>query len=302
MQVCKAPIGHGGGYVGCGRCLPCRVRKKREWVHRILLEASLNADNSFVTLTYDDDHLPEDHNVSPADFRAFTDLFRYYHGPFRYFGVAEYGDEYGRPHYHLVIFGLPAVDASRELVHKAWKYQGLVQVDALTLERANYIAGYVVKKMTSHDDERLCGRWPEFRRSSLGLGKGMIDEIVSTISRYNIRAENGDVPYMLAHGGKLLPLGKYLRRLARLRLAGVTDEMMVATRGRPLARMRLLEHAKAPAHVTAQLDEDMQEVRAAARADQENPSELFHLTAALAPKAEKVERRHRLFQKRKGKL
>ena len=43
----------------CGRCVGCRLERSRQWAVRCMHEASMHMFNSFVTLTYDDDHLPE---------------------------------------------------------------------------------------------------------------------------------------------------------------------------------------------------------------------------------------------------
>lgn len=302
-MLCKSPISSKGGYHGCGQCLPCRIKKRREWTHRILLESALYAESIFVTLTYSDEHLPADRNLSVEVLQNFNKRLRYYAGAFRFFGVGEYGDEHGRPHYHLVIFGWPAVSSSHELLCKAWTF-GFVDVQPLTRERAQYICGYVVKKMTDASDERLCGRHPEFRRSSLkpGIGKGMVDEIVAVVARYDLVGAAGDVPHTLRHGARELPLGRYLRRLVRLRLAGVTDDDLVATRGKYLQRQRLMRHARAPGSALAAMDAEMSELRAKARADKENPAVLHHLKASLAPQVDKLERRHKLRNRKKGKL
>ena len=58
-MLCSSPITVTGlGVVGCGQCIPCRINKRREWVGRLTLEAGLYTDNAFLTLTYDDAHLP----------------------------------------------------------------------------------------------------------------------------------------------------------------------------------------------------------------------------------------------------
>ena len=44
----------------CGQCLNCKLNKAKEWAVRCVLEASLYDENFFVTLTYDDEHYPED--------------------------------------------------------------------------------------------------------------------------------------------------------------------------------------------------------------------------------------------------
>lgn len=45
-------------YVPCGRCAWCRRRKQDDWFFRLSFEARLWPFISFVTLTYDDDHIP----------------------------------------------------------------------------------------------------------------------------------------------------------------------------------------------------------------------------------------------------
>ena len=45
-------------YVPCGRCAWCRRRKQDDWFFRLAYEARLWPFVSFVTLTYDDDHIP----------------------------------------------------------------------------------------------------------------------------------------------------------------------------------------------------------------------------------------------------
>lgn len=49
--------------VACGQCLGCRLDHSCMWAMRIVHESSMwDADggNSFVTLTYDNEHVPED--------------------------------------------------------------------------------------------------------------------------------------------------------------------------------------------------------------------------------------------------
>ena len=48
--------------VPCGQCKNCRINQARIWTNRILMEQCCHDYSCFVTLTYDDEHLP-----SPAD-------------------------------------------------------------------------------------------------------------------------------------------------------------------------------------------------------------------------------------------
>lgn len=96
-----------------------------------------------------------------------------------------------------------------------------------TLEQlsANYIAGYVTKKMSMYDDPRLLRAdgsrlHPEFARMSLrpGIGATAMDEVASELMRFNFDTSQADVPSALRHGKKELPLGRYLRQQLRMKI------------------------------------------------------------------------------------
>lgn len=231
---CRNPFMNGGQAHGCGQCLPCRLYRRRVWTHRILLEASLQADNCFVTLTYSDEHLPEGGTLVLSDMQKFIKRLRKAVEPkkFRMFYVGEYGDKTERPHYHMVLFGLPSCQwgVSRygktrknccsicDLIRDTWGL-GNIQVGTLNDHSAQYVAGYTVKKMTAKDDARLNGRFPEFARMSNrpGIGAFFMDEVASTLMMLNVD-DQPDVPDRLAHGTKQMPLGRYLRQQLRKKL------------------------------------------------------------------------------------
>lgn len=182
---------------------------------------------SFVTLTYAD--MPVDRSVSPAELQLWLKRLRKRVSPrrIRYFGVGEYGDQSWRPHYHAAVFGLGPCEtggmctlehscAPCSDVRQTWGL-GHVKVAPLTMASAQYVAGYVTKKMTDNRDVRLDGRFPEFARMSLrpGIGAGALDNVASELMRYGLD-RRGDVPGQLRFGATLLPLGRYLR--GRLRI------------------------------------------------------------------------------------
>lgn len=195
-----------------------------------MLEAHCHEENAFATLTFDDEHLPADLSVSPRDVSAFIKRLRKNTGlKIRYFAVGEYGDTTGRPHYHLALFGYPKclrgrTDLRRQTccpsctaISEAWQRRGAVELAILEPKSARYIAGYIQKKMTRHDDERLEGRLPEFARMSLrpGLGLFMMHDIASHLLDLEKFERMIDVPLELQHGRKRMPLGRYLRRKLR---------------------------------------------------------------------------------------
>ena len=95
--------------IPCGVCLSCRLNRARDWANRCVLEASLRSENAFVTLTYDDSHLPS--SLVKAHLQAFIKKLRNDGHSIRYFGCGERGSLNGRPHYHVILFGYWPSDA-----------------------------------------------------------------------------------------------------------------------------------------------------------------------------------------------
>lgn len=149
----------------------------------------------------------------------------------RYFGVGEYGDQTQRPHYHVALFGVRTCEygltrtrLQRDCCNRCTEMsrlwaQGHCFLGRCETQSARYIAGYVTKKLTTHDHPDLHGRHPEFARMSNrpGIGCGMADEIASTLLEHGLDTLP-DVPATLAHGRARWPLGKYLRRQIRRRI------------------------------------------------------------------------------------
>lgn len=204
----------------CGKCKPCLVNRRRMWTARIVLESFAHEHSSFVTLTVADvprgDHGPprrEAWEVMPQLLRDFIRSIRRAGHKVRYFGAGEYGDAGGRPHYHVALFGLPPVDAEFYSCH--WKY-GAVHVGTLTKQSAQYVAGYVCKKISSMSSFGLKHR--EFSQMSRhpGLGHSAICAIAASFNASCVREGAADVPASVRILGSVLPIGQYARRLARV--------------------------------------------------------------------------------------
>lgn len=219
-MLCKNPYMQLGAAYPCGQCMPCRFNRRRLWTHRIMLESLTHAHCSFLTLTYAPEHLPDGGTLVPRDVQLFLKRLRKVIAPLtlRYFFVGEYGDQSQRPHYHAALFGLGVEHI--QYVQSAWPY-GHVHLGDLSFESSGYIAGYVTKKLTAKDDLRLNGRHPEFSRMSLrpGIGAVSLEHVANVLksSPHALQAilNDGDVPAILQHGGRKLPLGRYLRRKLR---------------------------------------------------------------------------------------
>lgn len=234
-MLCRKPFMGGSVPFGCGQCLPCRINRRRQWMWRQFLESLCHDENAFVTLTYADEHLPKNGSLEPLVLSKFIKRLRkaIYPRSVRYFAVGEYGDENGRPHYHLSLFGLSGRTnhvlrrvehyGCSQLIWDSWGFGG-TDVQEFNDHTAQYVAGYVVKKLTDKSDPRLKGLHPEFARMSTnpGLGAKAMETIASQLN--GVHLDNlGDVPHQLKVGRKSIPLGRYL--LGKLREnVGFTDE------------------------------------------------------------------------------
>ena len=98
--------------VPCGQCIGCRLDRARSWSVRMMHEAQLVDEKCFITLTYDDEHLPADGSLRKSDFQKFMKRLRKEYSDRRisYFMCGEYGEENHRPHYHAVLFGVDFED------------------------------------------------------------------------------------------------------------------------------------------------------------------------------------------------
>lgn len=144
----------------CGTCMGCRIERARQWAVRCMHEAQMWAENSFVTLTFDNEHLPDDYGVHVRDLQLFFKKLRKLLHPkrIRFFACGEYGDENLRPHYHALIFNhefpqktfwserngkkqyrSPQLDA-------LWP-QGLATFGDVEYQSARYVAEYSNKKI-----------------------------------------------------------------------------------------------------------------------------------------------------------
>lgn len=160
----------------CGQCYACRIAKSREWAARCVMEAKLHKENCFITLTYNDEHLPSDMSLQKDDFTKFIKRLRKNTGEkIRYYACGEYGELYHRPHFHACLFGYrpddlelfsvrSGVSLYRSLtLEKAWQFRGFVTVGEVTYESAAYVARYVLKKVTGlASGEHYGDRQPEY--------------------------------------------------------------------------------------------------------------------------------------------
>lgn len=176
-----------GLLVPCGKCLACRMQKRKEWSLRMKHEMEDWDDSIFITLTYSDQYLPDHNSLRKKDLQLFFKrLRRDLNGRrIKYFACGEYGDNTDRPHYHAIIFGLSLSPADKKIIMDNWNYCdwsvdsireksfGLAEPDSI-----NYVAQYIDKKFTgekAQEEYVRKNRDPVFRILSLGIGSSYVD-------------------------------------------------------------------------------------------------------------------------------
>lgn len=187
--------------VPCGRCEACVRRKQETWFTRLRLEADNQDYSCFVTLTYDDEHLPKDWNVSKEDVQRFHKRLRAsLDNPkqFKFYLTSEYGPEGGRPHYHAIYFGISPMEVHK--IEEKWQ-NGFVMVDKITDGRLRYVTGYIIEKLFVPP-----GRKSVFNLISKGLGLCYVESHSSWHRDLPIE-QRSYVPYY----GKKLALPRYYK-------------------------------------------------------------------------------------------
>lgn len=197
----KIAISHQGDFISsasvpCGKCGACRKNKVDEWSFRLRQEKKVSDSSFFVTLTYAPEHVPRsDNNFKTLDRNDLTKYFKRLRKwmkddgvdmpPLKFYAVGEYGDNFERPHYHLIV-----LNATVDHIIESWCVAkrslsrsdirslgglplGFVHVGAVTTDSIAYCVKYLDKgrKVPRHArDDRV----KEFSRMSHGLGQSYL--------------------------------------------------------------------------------------------------------------------------------
>lgn len=152
--------------IPCGQCIGCRLDRSVDSAVRAHHESQLWEHNCFITLTYDNEHLPLYNSLMPPDLTKFWKRLRKRRPGerIRYMACGEYGTNYSRPHYHAILFNCEFPDqspfsrtktgfinyVSAEL-RDLWRF-GFHTINNVSFETCAYVARYVTKKITGGDD------------------------------------------------------------------------------------------------------------------------------------------------------
>lgn len=174
----------------CGQCINCRLSRSLQQAVRCMHEKQLHTESSFVTLTYEDKHLPEGGTLVPRDHTLFMKRMRKKYGKgIRFYMCGEYGETTKRPHFHYLFFNRDFRDKkfykmakdgvsrlyTSESLRELWEY-GHNVIGDVTLESCAYVARYIADKITGDragehyrvitSNGVVVDRVPEFSRGS----------------------------------------------------------------------------------------------------------------------------------------
>lgn len=226
--------------VPCSTCFGCRRSRTLQWAIRITHESKLYSQNCFLTLTYDKSRLPfRDFGAIPADvglhypdFQLFMKSLRErfngcdsvshpffgqidkkhnkpypeFYNPIRFYMCGEYGEERGRPHFHVMLFNFNFPDRKfwrrtksgqpifrSAILEELWPY-GNSEIGSVSFDSAAYVAGYVQKKVfgdkasdayrwVDPDTGEIFMREPEFSGMSLkpGIAYGWLKQFYGDV-------------------------------------------------------------------------------------------------------------------------
>jgi len=179
--------------IPCGKCLSCRLEYARQWAVRCVHEAQMHEQNSFITLTYNEENLKSDKLIY-EDFQKFMKRLRFAY-PNQEIGVfvtGEYGEKRKRPHWHALLFNWRPKDLKpkyttergdqvydSESLGRLWGL-GISECGSVTFESAGYCARYASKKLV-HGNDGNHDFDPISRKSSKhAIGKKWIEKYWNT--------------------------------------------------------------------------------------------------------------------------
>lgn len=216
--------------VRCGTCLGCRKDKAFAWTLRNLFEWHQHQHACWVTLTYAKAPISLDKSHLQTWLKRVRR--RCHPAKIRFFACGEYGEKFGRPHYHCILYGVDRDNlAMVRAVEGAWQY-GIARVDELRPEAVAYVAGYVSKKYAG----TRVARGTEVVDSETGEVMKWQDPFLQ-MSRNpgigaNARAFASSFRDRAVHGGRPVPVPRYWHEAWKAQASDAQLEALQAQRDR----------------------------------------------------------------------
>lgn len=230
--------------IPCRRCIGCRLDYSRQWADRLMIELQRHESAWFVTLTYDEKHLPHAINSSTGEIEPYSTLskrdcqlfmkrLRKAHAKkypdlhLMYYLAGEYGDTTARAHYHAIIFDLMLDDLQiwtqrdgftyyvSDWLSSVWQ-NGRAIVARVTWDTCAYTARYILKKQFGKGSKEWYienGLQPEFSLVSTkpAIAKEyFLEKVYPTNQMFHRQSE---IYISTDDGGKRVRFPKYWDRL-----------------------------------------------------------------------------------------
>lgn len=228
MPCSNTYVDRDGNEFPCGHCNACRSIYRMDWCFRLSEEQRVCYSSHFITLTYGPEELPasecglgsldkRDTQLFVKRLRRFQD--RQYDGlvPVRFYLVGEYGDRFGRPHYHGIFFNL--IPDTVEQIPRIWS-KGHVHIGTVTDASIGYVTSYVLTKQFQ------AGREPPFATMSRRPGIGT-QYLTPAMVEFH---QDGNLDFVSRHGRKF-----HMPRLFRYKI--FSQEKRAELRRRQLLMM-----------------------------------------------------------------
>lgn len=190
--------------VQCGKCPLCRHSHRMNWLMRCQQESyhTEMPNQWFVTLTYDEKHVPRRKQIRTL-YKRHPQLFfkrlRKAGFKIKYILVGEYGSQTERPHYHCLLW----TNATYQSIDTAWTY-GAVHYRPMEVETILYTLKYVLNPRQGDNTTKQS----EYAVYSKGIGLGYLTE-----QMYQFHTGDYENPiYYTVVDGKKIPLPRYYRK------------------------------------------------------------------------------------------
>ena len=164
------PNQEGMYWVDCGKCYACKLKRRKQWITRLVLQMAETPRAFWSLFTYNNETVPAFNELGKKRFQAFIKRFRRYldyHWHWKgikYFVSGEYGEKNHRPHFHAIIYNLPPCPYGKKCICLALKYrlemlwkQGFVKTKMLEdVPQIYYTTKYAVKGLYQHKNTKPC--------------------------------------------------------------------------------------------------------------------------------------------------
>lgn len=201
------PSKEGDLLLPCGKCYECLSKRASDWALRCQHEISLHKENTFITLTYDDENIP-DLDSRKTNFQKFLKRLRKKTcSKISYVVSHEFGSSTQRIHHHAILFGYDFPEqikykktpkgsqlfTSKEL-DELWGH-GFTSIGEANAQTAYYIAAYSIKgnfvdkmqedgEIITYKDTMDCSKHPAIGLKYFAQNAKQLIDSKTTLPRY----------------------------------------------------------------------------------------------------------------------